>query len=136
MTPPTRRRRVLVALAIGAAAGLAAFAYQSRPGAAPDFLYPWTAARLLLGGANPYTALPGGLHAPFEAPLLYPLPAVLVAVPFSWLSLPVAVGAFITISVTLLAYSLTGQSWELLPYFASAPLVLAVVLGQWSPLLT
>lgn len=136
MKPPTRRRRLLVALAIGAAAGLAAFAYQLRPGAAPDFLYPWTAARSLSSGANPYAALPGGLPAPFEAPLLYPLPAVLVAVPFSWLSLSVAVGAFITISVSLLAYSLTVQSWELLPYFASAPLVLAVVLGQWSPLLT
>lgn len=136
VTPPTVGRRIAVALAIGVLAGLVAFAVQSRPDAAPDFIYPWRAARLLLHGINPYTALPGGLAAPFEAPLLYPLTAVLVAVPFAWLTLPLAVGTFIGLSASLLSYAVTSRNWDMMPLFASAPLILAVVLGQWSPLLT
>lgn len=133
--PPTFRQRLVVALAVGVMAGLLAFTFQSRPDAAPDFIYPWKAARLLLQGTNPYSALPGGLTAPFQAPLLYPLPAVLVAIPFSWLSLPLAVGTFMGLSVFLLAYTMTREGWDALPFFASAPLILAVMLGQWSPLL-
>lgn len=133
--PPTLLRRALVALIIGVAAGLAAFAYHSRPDAAPDFIYPWKAARLLVSGANPYTALPGGRPAPFQAPLLYPLPAVLVAIPFSWFTLPVAVGSFIALSVALLAFAVTRRDWDSLLFFAGVPLILAVMLGQWSPLL-
>lgn len=133
---PTVGRRLVAAVAIGVAAGLLTFAYQSRAGAAPDFIYPWTAARVLLRGANPYAALPGGLAAPFEAPLLYPLPAIIAAVPFAPLALPLAVGAFMGISAFLLAYAVTRESWHPLLFFASAPLLLAVTLGQWSPLLT
>lgn len=133
---PTVGQRTVVALVLGLLAGLLAFAIQSRPDAAPDFLYPWQAARLFLQGVNPYSTLRGGLASPFEAPLLYPLPAVLAAVPFAWLSLPVAVGSFVGLSVSLLAYAVTSRNWERLTFFASAPLILAVVLGQWSPLLT
>jgi hypothetical protein len=133
---PTRLRRLLVALAAGLTAGLAAFLYHSRPEAAPDFIYPWAAARYLASGINPYSALPGGLTAPFQAPLLYPLPAILVATPLSWFPLPVAVGTFVAMSVFLLSYTLTSRNWEPLICLASAPLILAVLLGQWSPLLT
>ncbi len=136
LTPPTVTQRTAVALVLGILAGLLAFTVQSRPDAAPDFLYPWEAARLFLQGVNPYSTLRGGLAAPFEAPLLYPLPAVLAAVPFAWLPLPLAVGSFVGLSVSLLAYAVTSRNWEMLTFFASAPLILAVVLGQWSPLLT
>ena len=133
---PTMRSRLLVALFVGIVAGLFAFTYQSRPEGAPDFIYPWTAARLLLHGTNPYTALPGGLAEPFSAPLLYPLPAVLAAVPFAWLTLPLAVGTFMGLSVSLLAFAATSRNWDMLPFFASAPMIVAVMLGQWSPLIT
>jgi hypothetical protein len=116
-------------------AGLAMFAYSSRPGAAPDFIYPWTAARLLVSGTNPYAALPGGFPAPLQAPLLYPLPTVLIAIPFSWFTLPVAVGSFVALSVSLLAFAVTRRDWSSLILFAGAPLLMAVTLGQWSPLL-
>ena len=135
-TPPAARHRWLASLAIGSIAGLLAFALQSRPDAAPDFIYPWTAARELLNGANPYRALPGGLATPFEAPLLYPIPAIIAAVPFSTLALPLAVGAFMGLSALLLAYAVTRDKWTPLLFFVSAPLLLAVTLGQWSPLLT
>lgn len=133
---PRTSRRWEVAVVLGIAAGLFSFIYQTRPSAAPDFIYPWTAARLLLQGVNPYTALPGGLAAPFQAPLLYPLPAIIAAAPFAPLSLPLAVGAFAGISVCLFAYAVTRDNWDGLLLLVSAPLLLAVLLGQWSPILT
>ena len=126
----------MVALVIGLAGGLLAFAAQSRSGAAPDFIYPWTAARALLGGANPYAALPGGMAHPFEAPLLYPLPAILVTIPLAMLTLPLASGVFIGISVFVMAYVLSEENWDRIVLFLGAPFLLAVALGQWSPLLT
>lgn len=136
IAPPTFRQRLIVALAIGLFAGLLAFAFHSRPGAAPDFIYPWMAARSLIAGVNPYGALPGGMAAPFQAPLLYPLTAALVAVPVAWLSLPLAVAVFMGISAFLLAYAVSRESWDRLLLFASAPFILAIALGQWSPLVT
>lgn len=84
--------------------GLLAFAYHERPGTAPDFIYPWTAARALLAGIDPYGALHGGMPHPFEAPLLYPMPAILVTIPFAFLPLPSASGVFMGLSALLLAY--------------------------------
>ena len=136
IAPPTLRQRLIVALAIGFTAGLLAFAFHSRPGDAPDFIYPWTAARSLIAGVNPYGALPGGMAAPFQAPLLYPLTAALVTVPVAWLSLPLAVAVFMGISALLLTYALSRDSWDSLLLFATAPFLLAIALGQWSPLLT
>lgn len=132
---PTRRSRLIVALLIGALAGAIALAYQLLAAVPPDFIYPWTAARLLAHGQNPYASLPGGLAAPFEAPLLYPLPAAMVALLVSWLPLPLAVGCFVGLSLFLLAYAATEERWDTLLFFASAPMLMAVILGQWSPLL-
>jgi len=132
-TPPVRAR-ALVALAIGVACGVAAFLLHRRPGFWPDFVFPWAAARYLLDGRDPYMMLPGGLAEPFETPLLYPLPTVLAAVPFARLSLAAAGGIVMGISAGLLAFVLTRRGWARLWMLASAPFVMAVSLGQWSPL--
>ena len=134
--PPSRRARIVVGLVVGFASGVLAFAFHARPEPAPDFIYPWTAARMLVAGGNPYTTLPGGMAHPFEAPLLYPLPAVLVTVPLAPLSLPVAVAVFMGISSLLLAYALSRDGWDRMVLFVSTPFILAIALGQWSPLLT
>ena len=135
-TAPTVRNRLMLALAIGLVAGCVTYAFHSRPGAAPDFIYPWTASRSLLAGMNPYSALPGGMAAPFQAPLLYPLTAAIVIVPVVWMPLPLAVAVFMGISALLLAYGVTRETWDRLLLFATAPFLTAVALGQWSPLLT
>ena len=131
---PTVRARILVALAIGVASGIAAFLLHGRRGFWPDFVFPWAAARYLLDGNDPYVMLPGGLPEPFETPLLYPLPTVLAVVPFARLSMAAAGGIVMGISSALLSFVLSQRGWARLWMLASAPFVMAVSLGQWSPL--
>jgi len=127
---------MLVALGVGIASGILAFALHRRAGFWPDFVFPWQAARDLLAGRDPYVSLPGNLPEPFESPLLYPLPTVLAAVPVARLSLAAAGGIVMGLSSALLAYVLTRSGWHRLWMLASAPFVMAINLGQWSPLVT
>jgi hypothetical protein len=61
---------------------------------------------------------------------------VLAAVPLAALPLPAASAITMAVSTGLLAYVVTARSWEPLWILASAPFVMAVNLGQWSPLVT
>ncbi len=130
------RWRLGISLAIGIAAGLIAYGLHQRSGFWPDYVFPWRAARFLMEGRDPYQALPGGLAEPFESPLLYPLTTVLAAVPLAQFSLPVASALTMAISSALLAWVLIGIELDMLWLLASAPFVMAVNLGQWSPLIT
>jgi hypothetical protein len=112
-----------------------AYLLHVRRGFWPDFVFPWAAARHLLAGRDPYTALPGGLPEPFESPLLYPLPTVLAVVPLARLSLAAAGGVMMGLSAALLAFVLSRGGWYRLWMLASAPFVMAINLGQWSPLI-
>ena len=144
MTRPEDRRtlaagdRLIMALAVGGwGAFITYFAMQSHPQhLAKDFSYPWRAARALLDGQNPYEVIRAVGAYPFNADFLYPLPAALVAMPFSFLRPEVAGALFIGFSSTLLAWALLRDSPYRLPLFLSAPFVQAAILGQWSPLLT
>lgn len=135
--------RWIVALSIGVAAGVvcwfwvrwyyaAAFAGTPRH---LDFESWWYAARLWRAGVSPYFAGSSGaaLH---RDPLVYPLPALILYWPFSWLSLPAAAAAFMGVSTALLSWGITrdGQYWRLLilltpQYFWN------FVEVQWGPLL-
>ena len=123
-------------MAVGITAGLVAFLLHRRQGFWPDYVFPWQAARYLLAGTDPYLALHGNLPEPFVSPLLYPLTTVLAAVPTSPLSLPLAGAMMVGLSSALLAYALSRSGWSRLWVLASAPFVMAVNLGQWSPLIT
>ena len=129
-------QRLWAASVIGAASGLLAFVLHRRPGFWPDFVYPWAAARHLLAGRDPYLALPGGLGDPFNTPLLYPLPTALAVVPVASLPLPVAGGIIMAISAALLAFAISRNGLDRLWMLASGPFVMALNLGQWSPLVT
>lgn len=124
-----------MAMAIGVASGLLCWTFIRRPGYYADFIYPWTAARALLAGENPYHVLSGGLAAPFQAPLFYPLPAVIAAVPLAVLPFAPAGALFFGLSSALLAFAVTGDGWGRLPLFASGPFIVAASLAQWSPLM-
>ena len=65
---PARGARILTAIAIAVASGLVAYFAARRQGAVPDFLYPWTGARLFLSGVDPYAAMGGhrGAAPPYD----------------------------------------------------------------------
>jgi hypothetical protein len=133
---PSLRQRVAVAVGIGIIAGLLSCAFLSRPGSGGDYFFIWSAARSLLAGQNPYHVVAVGPENPGNDVLLYPLPALLLIVPLAWLPIAVSGGVFLGISSALLAFALLKDGYHRLPIFMSAPFLMAISLGQWSPLVT
>jgi hypothetical protein len=123
-----------VAVIIGLGAAVVAFAMASRPKVTPDLVYYWRAARLFLAGVNPYTVPLNSPQWPRPDPLFYPLPAILLTAPLAALKLPFAAAIFSGFPIGLLAWHRlrTGAFWSLLA-LAHPGVVMAVVLGQWSP---
>jgi hypothetical protein len=129
---PRRRFRALAALG----AGLVAAAYVIRVyGPAPlmpsDFDAIWAGARALRAGQDPYAAIQ---TPPWPWPLQYPLPSVLLALPFSYLPIAFARGAFVGVSTALLAWVLSARAWWPLLALASGQMIVAVGSVQWTPL--
>lgn len=95
---------------------------------AADFNWSVDAARDLLGSRDPYSHTgPGAIP--------YPMTAVLLALPFAWLSSAVAGGAFLGFSTGLLAYGLTRDGYLRLLIFLAYPYWAAIITAQWTPLL-
>jgi hypothetical protein len=129
------RQRAMTALAIGLASGLLAYYSVQRPGAVPDFLYPWTGIRLFLDGTNPYVAMRANAAPPYDEALFYPFTAPLALLPFARLSLATAASGFFGLSSAALAYVITRDGLWRVHVFMSAPFVTAALLVQFSPLL-
>lgn len=100
-----------------------------------DFEQVWFAARALLSGKNPYTQVGPGLAFEWPFPLVYPLPAAVIAIPFA---------PFPALVATVLFSALTGAAfaWALMEYgygplfgFFSMPVRAAFETVQWSPVL-
>lgn len=132
-----RRPPVAGALLVGALATLIALARAlHEPGWATDFDQFHFAANALLGGRNPYAEVgPGGAFR-WDWPLYYPLPTVLLVVPFAWL--PVAAGRvlFASVSGAVLGYAACRDGYWRLPLCLSAAFLVAIFRSQWSPLVT
>jgi len=133
--PPGWRTALAVAAAVAALAGLIAWLSMGSGGLAKDFTLPWTAARHLLAGRDPYVAMqPTGVY-PFNVPFYYPLPAAVLAVPFAALPATMAGVAFVALSFGVAALVLVRENAGRLVILFGFPAVMAAVLGQWSPLL-
>ena len=130
---PSRGARAGVALLIGgaAAAYVLGFYGHQAPGTVSDIDTLWAAARALRAGRDPYAAIPS---PPWPWGLLYPLPAVLVMLPFSLLSLMAARAAFMGVSAALLGYGLTRRAWWPLIMMAGGQMFFALQSVQWTPL--
>lgn len=131
----TRQRSFVIAAGIGSLAGLCAWVFLSRPDAPSDFFHYWSAARTLLHGGDPYTTIAAGPANPGRDPTLYPLPALLLLVPFAALPLALAGAVFFGLSSALAAWAVARLGHDRLPMFLSAPFLVALSLGQWSPLM-
>jgi hypothetical protein len=100
-----------------------------RPG---DFLYWYTAAQALVRGESPYDVIPTIDPERFLTGFFYPLPAAILAVPFSFLPYALAGGLFVGISAGLLAYGVARSGAHRLWLFASAPFIVSAASGTWS----
>ncbi|MEI7770215.1 MAG: hypothetical protein WCI67_09520 [Chloroflexales bacterium] len=131
------RARIGIALALGLASTALCYLRLAGGGVlAADFTWAWRGAQLLITGQNPYALiLPAGAY-PFNDFLYYPLPALLIAMPFTWLSGPTAGAIFIGVSSGLLCWGLLREGTQRLILFASPPYLYALITAQWSPLIT
>jgi hypothetical protein len=130
---PSRGARAAAATLIGlAAAGyVLVFYHRQSPLAVSDFDAIWTAARALMAGQDPYGAIQS---PPWPWNLQYPLPAVLIALPFSALPLVLARAVFMGVSAALLAYGLSSRAWWPLIVVAGGQMFFAIQSVQWTPL--
>jgi hypothetical protein len=126
--------RVSVSVIIGLYA-----AYLAWPGVgvvgASDFNQLWYAARALLAGGSPYTVVGPGRAFDWPFPLFYPLPAVLVAVPFTALTPAGASMLFSATGAALFAWVLSRSAPYRLAAVLSFSFYYAAAISQWSPLL-
>jgi hypothetical protein len=131
-----------VAVALACGIGAALFTLHARglavaAGApASDFAQVWTGARALLAGHDPYAVVGPGKAFDWPAPLLYPLPALLLALPVAWLPLWAAEMTFVGASVAALAFALTRAAWWPLLALASGAALYSYQVVQWAPLVT
>ena len=130
------RTRVLVALAFG----LLTAAYATARGLheplwPTDFDQLWHAARSLLAGNDPYETVGPGRPFQWEWPLYYPLPAVVMAVPFAGLPVLWARVAFSMVSGATLGWALGPRVWTHWPILLSAAYIISTSRAQWAPLL-
>jgi hypothetical protein len=127
----------IVALLVGVMVfGLSYYTRTLVGGHAGDFSWPLNAARVLLQGENPYYRRDLGPSALSTDVLLYPMPAILLALPFTPFSDAVAVSLFLACSSTVLAYAVQTRAPHSMPMVLSAPFWTCILAGQWSILIT
>jgi hypothetical protein len=128
------RLRLLLSAAVGVYAGL--FAMINVSGPIPrDFTQVWLAARAILAGADPYAVVGPGLTYDWPYPLLYPLPAAILALPVAWLSAPAASAVFMILGASVFAFALMRHGLGPLLGAVSASAYFAFGVVQWSPVL-
>jgi hypothetical protein len=125
--------RVLIVTAMTLLAGFLAIPHIGVVRAS-DFDQLWYGARALVHGANPYEAVGPGRTFPWQFPLFYPLPGVLLAVPFTAVPVRMASLIFSAISGGALALALTHERSHRVAALASFSFFYAVAVSQWSPL--
>lgn len=137
MVRPYGHLRKMDALALvgSAAVSVTAFAIvfaNYRPGGVSDWDQIWLAGRAILHGKDPYLAVNVD-NSPWG--LVYPMPAVLVGLPFCLLPLEVARAIWFAFVAGALAYSWgTKPRWRLVGLF-SGGMIWAALGVQWTPLL-
>jgi hypothetical protein len=129
---PSRHPAILAVMA-GLAGGLLVWYYYTRfaPGIWSDFDQVWIGSRALLRGQDPYVEVPKA----FPGPLFYPLPALLVALPFALCPLLIARILFGAVTAGLATWGILRYQLHAWPLLISAPLLYGIARGQWAPLL-
>jgi hypothetical protein len=133
-TVPTRQR-VALALIGGVIAGGVTLQKSLRFHYPRDFGQVWFAARAILHGTNPYPLVGPHLAYDWPFPLLYPLPAAVIALPLAPLSELAACVLFSALAGAAFAWALMEYGYGPLFGVFGASLQFAAETVQWSPLL-
>src|SRR6476661_6505145 len=133
----TARKRFAAAVAVGVAAAVVSYLLLPLTHGA-DFAQFHFHARKWLSGGDAYSGGFPVMRATriVPEPFFYPFPTLLAIAPFALLPLGVAVASFVGVSAALLAYAVISRCPERLPLFLGPGFFVALVLGQWSPIVT
>jgi hypothetical protein len=130
-------RIIAAATAIGLLAGILAWLlFPYSHGA--DFAQFHFHARNWLAGRDPYA---GGFPIMRRTrvvpePFFYPFPALFLLAPFALVPLRIGYALFAAASTLLLSWSILSRSPQRLPMLLGSAFIVAVGLGQWTPLVT
>jgi hypothetical protein len=131
-----RLQRAIFSLACGLLAGMITIQKNAREPTPRDFEQVWFAARSLVDGLNPYPRVGPGLAFDWPFPLLYPLPAAVIGVPFAPFPAQTATVLFSILGGAALAWALMAYGYGPLFGFFSMPVRAAFESVQWGPLLS
>lgn len=133
ISPPNWRQLIAAVGVAALAAGYVVVRGMKDP-AVSDFDQLWHAARALMRGLDPYEYVgPNGVFV--WDYLFYPLPAVLIVSPLAMLPLLASRACFAALSAGLLTWVFLRHHPARLFLLLSAPFLVAVGRGQFSPLL-
>jgi hypothetical protein len=123
---------------VALAAGLVACVFvvlvyrRQQPGTISDWDPTFVATQALLRGEGPYQAIQ---VPPWPNWLLYPLPALLVTAPFTWIPLPLARGIFAALGTVAFTWVITRRHRWTLYFLLSGSMLWSWLVVQWPPLL-
>lgn len=100
-----------------------------------DFDQLWHAAHALRDGKNPYSVVGPGREFGWGWPLYFPLPAVMLSLPFTLLPIVSARIAFSAVAAGLLGWALGSRIRTHWPLLLSASFIISASRNQWAPLL-
>ncbi len=147
--PTALRSRMMFALVLGVVAAVYAFrTHQSFliEGQSPDSLFLWRGARILMAGGDPYNPVDWRTMPVGEVdlaawknviePLYYPLPALLVWIPFSFGPFLAGSAAFSGIGAAVFVFAVSRSGLHRIWFCGGVPFIMALRFGQWSTWLT
>jgi hypothetical protein len=127
--------RLPVALVLGTLAAVVYAVGSSGAGYMSDMAQVWHGARAVLEGLDPYDPAVATWEEAWGFRFLYPLPALVVAMPLALLPLRVAEIGFVGLSTALLAFGLLARGPHRLLILLSGPYLGALASAQWSPIM-
>lgn len=137
MVCPAVRERAVLILAVAAWVGALGWYFERHRPDPSDFSYSWVAATELRAHANPWDRIGPGKPIDRQFPMIYPMPAIVAALPFSYLPEHVANIAFTVLGAALLAWALTRRERNpQLLAFLSMAFIVCIPTVQWTPWLT